>query len=163
MRWNAFIQKKGGLLNSLPPIRASSREKEVRQPSTELFPGKAIVFVTGGPRSGKKTQCDRLAERYGLTHISVEQLIETLAEETGESTTTVRSSSGSPRPVSQEELLTRLQAVMEEKASQSRAFLLSGAPHLLDRGKGEQESEVIGSFFRSDDRPLPCLDLLGCS
>ncbi|MBN3298579.1 KAD5 kinase, partial [Amia calva] len=34
-----------------------------------------IVFVTGGPGSGKGTQCEKIAEKYGLTSLSVGDLL----------------------------------------------------------------------------------------
>ena len=33
-----------------------------------------IVFVPGGPASGKGTQCDNLKKEYGYTHISTGDL-----------------------------------------------------------------------------------------
>jgi adenylate kinase len=37
--------------------------------------GKQVVFVLGGPGSGKGTQCARLVEKYGFTHISAGDLL----------------------------------------------------------------------------------------
>lgn len=37
--------------------------------------GKEIVFVLGGPGSGKGTQCERIVEKYGFTHLSSGELL----------------------------------------------------------------------------------------
>ena len=34
-----------------------------------------ITFITGGPGSGKGTQCEKLVEEFGYTHISTGDLI----------------------------------------------------------------------------------------
>lgn len=36
-----------------------------------------IVFVVGGPGSGKGTQCERIVEKYGFTHLSCGDLLRT--------------------------------------------------------------------------------------
>lgn len=36
---------------------------------------KNLVFVLGGPGSGKGTQCAKLSEKYGLVHISTGDLL----------------------------------------------------------------------------------------
>ena len=36
-----------------------------------------ITFVTGAPGSGKGTQCEKLVEEFGYTHISTGDLIRT--------------------------------------------------------------------------------------
>ena len=37
--------------------------------------GKKIVFIVGGPGSGKGTQCDRIVEKYGYCHLSSGDLL----------------------------------------------------------------------------------------
>jgi adenylate kinase len=34
-----------------------------------------IVFIIGGPGSGKGTQCERIVEKYGFTHLSSGDLL----------------------------------------------------------------------------------------
>ena len=44
--------------------------------STEQLPaGTKIIFVLGGPGSGKGTQCDRIVAKYNLTHLSAGDLL----------------------------------------------------------------------------------------
>ena len=37
--------------------------------------GKKIVFIVGGPGSGKGTQCDRIVAKYGYCHLSSGDLL----------------------------------------------------------------------------------------
>lgn len=36
---------------------------------------KSIVFVLGGPGSGKGTQCDKISQKFGYTHLSTGDLL----------------------------------------------------------------------------------------
>eukprot|EP00900_Chrysochromulina_parva_P016511 jgi/Chrpa1/24861/Chrysochromulina_OHIO_Genome00001432-RA len=40
-----------------------------------LVPDGPVVFVLGGPGSGKGTQCAKLIERYGAAHFSAGDLL----------------------------------------------------------------------------------------
>lgn len=40
-----------------------------------LPPGTKIIFVLGGPGSGKGTQCDRIVAKYKLKHLSAGDLL----------------------------------------------------------------------------------------
>ena len=37
--------------------------------------GKKIVFIVGGPGSGKGTQCERIVAKYGYCHLSSGDLL----------------------------------------------------------------------------------------
>jgi cytidylate kinase len=41
----------------------------------ELHSDASIVFVLGGPGSGKGTQCERIVAKYGHTHLSAGDLL----------------------------------------------------------------------------------------
>lgn len=41
----------------------------------DLHPDASIIFVLGGPGSGKGTQCDRIKAKYGHTHLSAGDLL----------------------------------------------------------------------------------------
>ena len=41
----------------------------------QLAPDAAIIFVLGGPGSGKGTQCAKIVEKYGHTHLSAGDLL----------------------------------------------------------------------------------------
>ena len=42
-----------------------------------LVLGKSVIFILGGPGSGKGTQCAKIAENFGYKHISVDDLVRT--------------------------------------------------------------------------------------
>jgi hypothetical protein len=48
---------------------------EVPVISGELHPNAAIIFVLGGPGSGKGTQCEKIVSKFGYTHLSAGDLL----------------------------------------------------------------------------------------
>eukprot|EP00930_Biecheleria_cincta_P053304 TRINITY_DN3872_c0_g3_i1.p1 TRINITY_DN3872_c0_g3~~TRINITY_DN3872_c0_g3_i1.p1 ORF type:complete len:1558 (+),score=276.45 TRINITY_DN3872_c0_g3_i1:65-4738(+) len=59
----------------LRKVDAEKDEEEVWQAIRGLF-GPEIIFVLGGPCSGKSTHCRRIASQYGYRHLSVEDLLQ---------------------------------------------------------------------------------------
>ena len=41
----------------------------------KLLGNPKIIFVIGGPASGKSTQCEKIVEEFGFTHISIGDLL----------------------------------------------------------------------------------------
>jgi len=61
-----IFEKEGRVkrISALPP------PDEVFSGVRELFAPKEVVFVLGGPGSGKGTQCARIVEEFGFEHLS---------------------------------------------------------------------------------------------
>ncbi|CAN0902568.1 Probable UMP-CMP kinase 2 [Linum grandiflorum] len=69
-------------VSSLSPFLSSSQSSSsslIRQVSYATSPlaekNPFITFVLGGPGSGKGTQCERIAETFGFTHLSAGDLL----------------------------------------------------------------------------------------
>ena len=54
---------------------ANAPAAQPTQKKAELPPGTEVLFVLGGPGSGKGTQCDRIVAKYGLKHLSAGDLL----------------------------------------------------------------------------------------
>jgi len=101
-------------------------------PVPELSSAK-IFFVLGGPGSGKGTQCNKIVEKYGYTHLSTGDLLRDEVQ------------SGSPlgrelneimqrgELVSLENVLTLLKEAMLRHPA-SRGFLIDGYPREVEQG-----------------------------
>ncbi|KHJ92789.1 adenylate kinase [Oesophagostomum dentatum] len=115
-----------------------------------------IFFIAGGPGSGKGTQCAKLVEKYGLSHLSSGDL---LREEV---------KSGSPRGaeitkimkagklVPLETVLDLLkEAMLKEVSKGSKGFLIDGYPREVKQGEQFeseiQEANLVIFFDVSDD------------
>ncbi|XP_056670879.1 adenylate kinase isoenzyme 5 [Monodelphis domestica] len=88
-----------------------------------------IVFVIGGPGSGKGTQCEKLVRKYGFAHVCVAEL---LRDELA---------SGSPRslllgaaPPAAAVLDLLKEALLARSAPGLRGFLIEGYPQELKQG-----------------------------
>ncbi|KAB0406877.1 hypothetical protein E2I00_002006, partial [Balaenoptera physalus] len=71
-----------------------------------------IIFVVGGPGSGKGTQCEKIVQKYGYTHLSTGDLLR--AEDT---------------------VLDMLRDAMVAKVDTSKGFLIDGYPREVRQGE----------------------------
>lgn len=106
-----------------------------------------IIFVLGGPGSGKGTQCDKIVSTYGFTHLSTGDLLRdevSSGSERGKQLTQIMER-GELVPL--DVVLTLLKEAMLKKASTSKGFLIDGYPRELDQGKK----------FEADVAPVSCV------
>uniref|UniRef100_A0A1B0CYY3 Uncharacterized protein n=1 Tax=Phlebotomus papatasi TaxID=29031 RepID=A0A1B0CYY3_PHLPP len=59
--------------------KESLKFAQQNNPTTSKVPGKEfkvpIVWILGGPGSGKGTQCDKIVAKYGFSHFSTGDLL----------------------------------------------------------------------------------------
>uniref|UniRef100_A0A8C9BTE9 Adenylate kinase isoenzyme 1 n=1 Tax=Phocoena sinus TaxID=42100 RepID=A0A8C9BTE9_PHOSS len=94
-----------------------------------------IIFVVGGPGSGKGTQCEKIVQKYGYTHLSTGDLLR------------AEVSSGSARGKMLSEIMEKGQLVpldtvldmlrdaMLAKVDTSKGFLIDGYPREVKQGE----------------------------
>jgi len=107
-----------------------------------------VIWVLGGPGSGKGTQCDKIVAKYGYTHLSSGDLLRAEVQ------------SGSERGKQLTEIMTKgdlvpmfvvldlLAEAMISKLDGSKGYLIDGYPREVQQGK-EFEAEI-----------LPCTQIL---
>ncbi|KAG5675956.1 hypothetical protein PVAND_005813 [Polypedilum vanderplanki] len=111
-----------------------------------------IIFVLGGPGSGKGTQCERIVEKYGFTHLSTGNLLreEVASGSTrGQEIQAIMSSGGI---VDNETVLDLLQAAIL-KTVDPKGFLIDGFPR----------EEKQGPAFENRFRPVDLVIVLNCT
>lgn len=69
-------------MNSAFSPRNQGVTSETRDLKT-LLGNPKITFVLGGPASGKGTQCEKIVEEFGFTHISVGDLMREEVQKVG--------------------------------------------------------------------------------
>ncbi|KAL5011338.1 hypothetical protein ScPMuIL_009889 [Solemya velum] len=106
---------------------------EIPQPESPLRNAK-VVFVVGGPGSGKGTQCERIVKKYGFTHLSTGDLLrdEVASGSARGKELTAIMEKGALVPL--ETVLQLLKENMTAKAATSKGFLIDGYPRELDQG-----------------------------
>jgi adenylate kinase len=103
-------------------------------PSPSAGPKPTIVFVLGGPGSGKGTQCARIAETFGFAHLSTGDLLRdevASGSELGQQLTATMSSGAL---VSNDVVLRLLKGAMQKaEAAGNRKFLIDGYPRSVEQ------------------------------
>lgn len=99
-----------------------------------------IIFVLGGPGSGKGTQCEKLAQKYGFTHLSVEDLIQN--ETASEGNKNFRDIRESGEFISGDMVIEFLKEAIPANTENSKGFLIDGYPQEMQQG--EQFENQIG-------------------
>ncbi len=66
--------------HQVKPVPVIQSKPDVEK-NKNLLEGKPIIFVGGGPGSGKGTQCEKMIAKYGFTHLSAGDLIRAAAQD----------------------------------------------------------------------------------
>jgi adenylate kinase len=113
--------------------------------------------------SGKGTQCEKMIEKYGFTHLSAGDLIRAAAQDsTTEKGRYFNESMSQGKLIStveiktthihnlffifQEDILGLLKDAIHEKAHEASGFLIDGFPRRIDQGKEQIEKEIFLFF-----------------
>ncbi|XP_071725113.1 UMP-CMP kinase 3-like [Rutidosis leptorrhynchoides] len=86
----------------------------------------AVVFVLGGPGSGKGTQCANIVQQYGYTHLSAGDLLRAELNSGSENGTMIQNMIKEGKIVPSEVTVKLLQKAMEESGNDK--FLIDGFP-----------------------------------
>ncbi|XP_028408341.1 adenylate kinase isoenzyme 5-like [Dendronephthya gigantea] len=109
------------------------------------FTNQTVIFVLGGPGSGKGTQCEKIVKHFGLTHLSAGELLrEEVARNTGRAAL-IAEFIKEGKIVPQEITIELLKDAML-KHSESPGFLIDGFPREVDQGS-QFENEVTKCDF----------------
>lgn len=85
-----------------------------------------VVFVLGGPGSGKGTQCEKIVENFGFTHLSAGDLLRAEIKSGSENGTMIENMIKEGKIVPSEVTVNLLQKAMQE--SENDKFLIDGFP-----------------------------------
>ena len=121
----------------------------------EVLQNTKIVFVVGGPGSGKGTQCERIVQKYGFTHLSTGDLLRAevaSGSERGKELTEIMEK-GELVPL--DTVLQLLRDNMLAKAATSKGFLIDGYPREMEQGT-RFEAEVRPCDFVFDTPTCLC-------
>ncbi|XP_010154397.1 PREDICTED: adenylate kinase isoenzyme 5 [Eurypyga helias] len=100
-----------------------------------------IIFVVGGPGSGKGSQCEQLAKKYGFTHLSTDDLLQNELSSLSERSKLIKDIMESGEPVPGGIVLELLKEAMVSKLGDTKGFLLDGYPRELKEAE-EFESKI---------------------
>ncbi|KAG3283404.1 adenylate kinase isoenzyme 5 isoform X3 [Ictidomys tridecemlineatus] len=94
-----------------------------------------IIFMMGGPGSGKGTQCEKLVEKYGFTHLSTGELLRKELASTSERSKLIRDIMERGDLVPSGIVLELLKEAMVASLSNTKGFLIDGYPREVKQGQ----------------------------
>lgn len=100
------------------PVKEADATVAVKKPT--------VVFVLGGPGSGKGTQCANIVEHFGYTHLSAGDLLRAEIKSGSENGTMIQNMIKEGKIVPSEVTIKLLQKAMEESGNDK--FLIDGFP-----------------------------------
>ncbi len=136
-----------GLVRDIPP--RSSVDASWKAAQQALAP--EVVFVLGGPGSGKGTQCANIVKRYGYTHLSAGDLLRAEVARGSPDGQMINSCIAEGRLVPQEVTVSLLQTAMAK--SGTNHFLLDGFPRAMDQAEAFESLVGPPSFVLFFDCP----------
>ncbi|XP_041049401.1 adenylate kinase isoenzyme 1-like isoform X3 [Carcharodon carcharias] len=114
---------------------SSSSTKVQSIAAKDKLKDRKIIFVVGGPGSGKGTQCEKIVHKYGYTHLSTGDLLRaevSSGSERGKNFHKIMEGGGL---VPLETILEMLKDAMIAKADVSKGFLIDGYPREVKQGE----------------------------
>merc|ERR1711962_267020 len=133
-----------------------SEEVERKVIDTSSIKGIPIIWIMGGPGSGKGTQCDRICVKYGYTHMSSGDLLRNEVMSGSPRGRQIYALMADGKPVPNANVNDLLAEAMVKKAS-SKGFLIDGFP--MDSEQAEAFISDIGTptaviLFEANDAIL---------
>ncbi|KAE8583215.1 hypothetical protein XENTR_v10020460 [Xenopus tropicalis] len=101
-----------------------------------------IIFVVGGPGSGKGTQCEKIVHQYGYTHLSTGDLLRAEVSSGSERGKHLSAIMEKGELVPLDTVLDMLKEAMIAKADTSKGYLIDGYPREVKQG--EEFEKKIG-------------------
>ena len=101
-----------------------------------------VIFIVGGPGSGKGTQCERIVKKYGFTHLSSGDLLRDEVKSGSERGKQLNEMMQKGLLVSNQIVLDMIKDAMLKNISSSKGFLIDGYPRQIDQGL-EFEKQVL--------------------
>ncbi|EEF35901.1 UMP-CMP kinase 3 isoform X2 [Ricinus communis] len=104
-----------------------------------------VVFVLGGPGSGKGTQCANIVEHFGYTHLSAGDLLRAEIKSGSENGTMIQNMIKEGKIVPSEVTIKLLQKAMQESGNDK--FLIDGFPRNEEnRAAFESVTKIVPEF-----------------
>lgn len=101
---------------------------------------KIIIWVLGGPGSGKGTQCEKIVEKYKFTHISTGDLLRDEVKSGSERGKALHETMKEGKLVPVEVVLALLAEKMVHTVDTSNGFLIDGYPREVIQGQQFEKS-----------------------
>uniref|UniRef100_A0A1A9W548 Adenylate kinase isoenzyme 1 n=1 Tax=Glossina brevipalpis TaxID=37001 RepID=A0A1A9W548_9MUSC len=116
-----------------------------------------IIWVLGGPGSGKGTQCDKIVQKYGFVHLSTGDLLRAEVASGSQKGKDLALIMTEGRLVSNDDVLDLLEKAIREKALDAKGFLIDGYPREKNQGVAFEKKIApvdLIIYFECEDETL---------
>lgn len=157
----------GKLQAKLPPTPPSLKAPQLRKEETAAINHVplTVIFVLGGPGAGKGTQCTRLVDRYGFTHLSAGDLLRAEQEREGSQYgQLIADYIKDGKIVPMEVTIALLENAMKDAAASNSSsksanrFLVDGFPRKLDQALAFEDTVCAARFVLFYDCPEAAME-----
>jgi len=125
-------------MSCLPCFGTKEDEKGTEKDELQVDEDVQIVFVLGGPGSGKGTQCDLIKEKYGFGHFSAGDLLRAEVESGSELGKGLEATMKEGKLVSSSVTIQLLKKAIA--SSDKKQILIDGFPRALDQAEEFEEN-----------------------
>nr|XP_033772976.1 adenylate kinase isoenzyme 5 isoform X2 [Geotrypetes seraphini] len=94
-----------------------------------------IIFVVGGPGSGKGTQCEKLVQKYGFTHLSAGDLLQNELASLSERSRLIKDIMERGEIMTMDLVLELLKEAMTTSLGTTKGFVIDGFPREVKQGE----------------------------
>lgn len=126
-------------------LKEEAIEKNQEVDGMAEFAGKPIIFVVGGPGSGKGTQCEKIVKKYGYSHFSSGDLLRAEVASGSEKGKELSAIMKKGELVPLEVVLALIKENMI-KSKDAKGFLIDGYPREVDQGIKFEQSIAPCTF-----------------
>ncbi|XP_004929167.1 adenylate kinase isoenzyme 1 isoform X2 [Bombyx mori] len=129
------------IVDKLPPCPLMCKSPKCKAYMAPIDTSKkSIVWVLGGPGSGKGTQCDKIVAKYGFTHLSTGDLLRAEVKSGSERAKCLTAIMERGELVPNEIVLDLLKEAILARAEESKGFLIDGYPREKSQGIAFEEN-----------------------
>ncbi|XP_070582165.1 uncharacterized protein [Ptychodera flava] len=119
---------------------------EISEEDNAKLKNAKVIFVVGGPGSGKGTQCEKIVAKYGFTHLSSGDLLRAEVASGSARGAKLTEIMEKGELVPQEVVLQLLKEAMLAKIDSSKGYLIDGYPREVQQGQ-EFEKQIAECQF----------------
>ncbi|XP_026478587.1 adenylate kinase isoenzyme 1-like [Ctenocephalides felis] len=120
-----------------------------------------VIWVLGGPGSGKGTQCDKIVAKYGFTHLSTGDLLRAEVQSGSDRGKNLTAIMERGELVPMDIVLDLLKEAMTKALPTSKGFLIDGYPREKDQGVAfENQVTPVNTILYFECKPETLVERL---
>lgn len=156
----ATLSNKKEPKSAIEPVKSEEQKSEPVKSEPLFSEGKIkVIFVLGGPGSGKGTQCGKLVKDYGCIHLSAGDLLRAEQERKGSKYGELIANCIKDGLIVPQEVTVALlqQAIENEYAKGNKLFLIDGFPRKMDQAitfENQIAKSALTIFFECPEQVM---------